>query len=130
MNWKSHAPTPWKIATLKSLIKRAFLISSTQASLEDELIYLKRVFCTNNDYPPRLIDVIIKNERCQHNQQQNINDNNTENIQTSIEKVNITLNLPYAGDHGHTIVSKLNKYIKKEISKGDKEINVGVVYNT
>ena len=46
MNWKLHAPTPWKIATLKSLIKRAFLISSTQASLEDELIYLKRVFCT------------------------------------------------------------------------------------
>ena len=78
-----------EIATLKSLIKRAFLISSTQASLEDELIYLKRVFCTNNDYPPRLIDVIIKNEICQHNQQQNINDNNTENIQTSIEKVNI-----------------------------------------
>ena len=119
MNWRSHAPTPWKIATLKSLIKRAFLISSTQASLEDELIYL-RVFCTHNDYPSRLIDVIIKNERCQHNQQQNINDNNTENIQTSIEKVKITLNLSYAGDHGHTIVSKLNKYIKKEIRKGDR----------
>ena len=27
-----------------------------------------------------------------------------------------------------TIVTKLKKYVKQEINKGDKEINVGVVY--
>ena len=44
MNWKSHAPSIWKIATLKSLLKRAFLISSTDVALEAELKHRKNTF--------------------------------------------------------------------------------------
>ena len=75
----SHAPTTWKIATLKSLIKRAFLISSTKVALEDEINYLKNVFCNYNDYPSRLVEEIIKNERKQQNKQQENNNTNEEN---------------------------------------------------
>ena len=32
MNWKSHAPGTWKVATLKSLVKRALLVSSTKSA--------------------------------------------------------------------------------------------------
>ena len=63
MNWKSHAPSTWKIATLKSLIKRAFLVSSTTTSLDSELDHIKKVFSELNDYPPKLVEEIIKNER-------------------------------------------------------------------
>ena len=41
MNWHSHAPTTWKIATLKSLIKRGFLISSKTETLNKELEHIK-----------------------------------------------------------------------------------------
>ena len=63
MNWYSHAPTSWKIATLKSLIRRAFLVSSKPESLNAELIHLKDAFCEKNDYPRKLVEQIIENER-------------------------------------------------------------------
>ena len=43
VNWYSHSPQAWKIATLKNLVKRAFCISSTTIALETELEYLKYV---------------------------------------------------------------------------------------
>ena len=66
MNWYSHAPTIWKIATLKSLIRRAFLISSKSDTLDAELIHLKNTFCDKNDYPRKLVEKIIENERLSH----------------------------------------------------------------
>ena len=91
------------------------------------MTYLKLVFCTYNDYPPRLVEEIIKNERSL-NDNQIRNNHNTETLPSSKEIVNITLNLPYAGDNGDKIISKLKKYVKKDISRGDKEISIGVIY--
>ena len=71
MNWHSHAPQTWKIATLKSLVKRAFLISSTESSLEKELSHLKKVFATFNQYPKKLIEEIINTEKRKHEERQN-----------------------------------------------------------
>ena len=76
-----------------------------------------------------MVDEIIRNERSyQENQQQN-NNTNVENVQPSEERVNITLNLPYAGNNGHTIISKVKKYVTQEINKHDEKVNVSVVYN-
>ena len=44
MNWFSFAPFSWKVATLKSLVKRAFLISSKPQFLEVELEHIKERF--------------------------------------------------------------------------------------
>ena len=44
-------PSTWKIATMKSLIKQALLISSTPTTLECELKHIKKVFVDKNDYP-------------------------------------------------------------------------------
>ena len=55
-----------KVATLKSLIKRAFMISSTKVTLDKELTHLKEVFTGYNQYPLKLVEEIIKNETRQH----------------------------------------------------------------
>ena len=42
INWNSHAPNTWKIATMKSLIQRAFMISSTINALETEIAFIQK----------------------------------------------------------------------------------------
>ena len=42
MNWNSYAPKTWKVATLKSLVKRAFMVSLTEVTLDKELVHLKK----------------------------------------------------------------------------------------
>jgi len=129
MNWKSHAPTTWKIATLKSLVNRAFLISSTKQALEKELNHIGKVFCDNNDYPSRLIDEIIKNERRRRQQNQEntkIQENNDNTAEE--EKTTHRLNLPYAGGKGEQIIKKLQKYVKNTVNTEAKKIRVCSVY--
>ena len=41
MNWNSFAPRAWKIGTLKGLIRRAFIICSTEESRNKEISFLK-----------------------------------------------------------------------------------------
>ena len=133
MNWKSHAPSTWKIATLKSLIKRAFLVSSTNSSLNNELSHLKKVFCNYNDYPLPLVDEIIKNERNQNNTQQQKDEQKQKDPNpTEEDKITLTLNLPYAGDKGEKVITKLQKYIKNTVNKEKKKkkISVNTVYKS
>ena len=40
MNWKTHAPTDWKIGTLKTLIKLAKTICSNENLLKTEINHL------------------------------------------------------------------------------------------
>ena len=61
MNWYAHAPTAWKVATLKSLVKRAVMVSSTSRAMEKEIEHLKKVFTGFNDYPEKLVNNIIEN---------------------------------------------------------------------
>ena len=51
MNWHSHAPSTWKISTLKCLMKRAFIICSEENYLNEELAHLTKVFTEYNEYP-------------------------------------------------------------------------------
>ena len=98
MNWKAHAPTTWKIATLKSLIKRAITISSTRKATELELKHIKDVFCNLNDYPEGLVDRIIENEKNKSSEVENdeIATSQEDEKDEEIEKVSLKLNLPYA----------------------------------
>ena len=50
MNWYSFAPKTWKTGTLKSLIKKAILICSTEELLNEELKHLEKVFCEKKPF--------------------------------------------------------------------------------
>ena len=127
MNWYSHAPTIWKIATLKSLIRRAFLISSKPDTLNAELVHLKDTFCDKNDYPRKLVEKIIENERLSH--QTNIQDEEDSPTDEEEDKpVTLSLNLPYAGDKGEKLVLKMQKYISKAVNKSKNLVSVNTIY--
>ena len=123
MNWYSHTPKTWKVATLKCLIKRAFLISSTESALEVELTHLRKVFVNINQYPQKLIDEIISAEKQKHTDNQQKKE--ARNIE---EKETITLNLPYAGNKGENVVTKMKKDITKVLKKEKKNISVRIIY--
>ena len=135
INWRAHAPTIWKIATLKSLIKRAFLISSTKAALEEELVHIQSVFCDYNDYPQKLVETIIRDERTSQRLQQEATGTPSatqaeeSHEETEEEKpVELTLHLPYAGEAGSAIVTKLQKSILSTVNRNRKKVKVGTVY--
>ena len=55
IHWNSYAPSTWKCSTLKSLIMRAYTISSNDSYLKLELKHLWKVFHEQNGCPHRLI---------------------------------------------------------------------------
>ena len=55
INWEAYAPKEWKIGTLKGLFRRAFLVSSSEESLNREISHLKYVFKNINCYPSGII---------------------------------------------------------------------------
>jgi hypothetical protein len=131
IHWKAHAPSSWKIATLKNLIQRATRVCSTDQALQQELVHLKKVFCTINDYPEALVEEIIKNEKDRHNQPIT---NPTECDETKMdeeqEEIQLMLSLPYAGKVGEQIVEKVQKYVKKKASNGNKKVRVNAVFKS
>ena len=64
LNWNAYAPTA-RILTIRSLVKRAFFISSTETALSQKLSNLQKVFTTFNNYPNKVVDNIINTERTQ-----------------------------------------------------------------
>ena len=88
INWKSHAPVQWKSSTLKGLVKRAILISSTTEAMEQELEHLKQVFCKINDYPRKFVENIVIDElRKEDNRRNNVENNINKDNQITEEKV-------------------------------------------
>ena len=61
IHWDSCAPSSWKGSTLKTLIMRAYTISSNDSYLKLELKYLRKVFHERNGYPQWFITK-VKNE--------------------------------------------------------------------
>ena len=54
LSFFSHCPNIFKINSIKTLLVRAYNISSTFAALNKELIFLRKYFCTNG-YPEHLV---------------------------------------------------------------------------
>ena len=89
------------------------MVSSTKVALDKELVHLRKVFAAVNQYPEKLIERIISNEKEIHSRNITKEQNNQHNNQDREEeeeepkKETITLNLPYAGDQGEKIMRKL-----------------------
>ena len=60
INFKSNCPEHYKVGVIKTLLHRAFLISSTWQSFTAELTRIKQTLI-NNNFPLSLVDKIIKN---------------------------------------------------------------------
>ena len=69
-NWHSHAPSNWKIGTLRNLIKRAKPISPSKLLLRNEIGYLRYIFTEYNDFPLKVVNNINDQELTQSVQQE------------------------------------------------------------
>ena len=128
MNWYSHAPFSWKVATLKSLVKRAFLVSSTPRFLNDELDHIKETFTKKNDYPIGLVTEVITNERCLNLQPVRAEQADETKNEDEEKPVSLALNLPYAGVKGEKLIKKVSKYVTKAVNKSKKKVTMRAIY--
>ena len=112
INWNSHAPIQWKRGSFKNLIQRSISICSNENLREDELNYLRNVFIKVNDYPPKLVNSMIKIELEKNSSDQ-------QEVTTNATSKQIQLVLPYAGKRGNNIIRKmrrqLNKHLKDDV---------------
>ena len=73
LNCNAHAPNVREISTIRSLVKRAFTISSNNISLNFELNHLESVFTRYNNYPSKIITNIIKRKKTKNWDRQSTN---------------------------------------------------------
>ena len=76
MHYTSNHPEHVKVGTIKTLIRRAKIVCSTEELLTDELNYIKKTTRLNG-YPEKLITKIIKRTLSS-----NIKSNNSQNLET------------------------------------------------
>ena len=121
IHWNSYALSSWKRSTLKTLIMRAYTISSDDSYFKLELKHLRKVFHKRNGYPQWFITKVmneVKRSNIPREHFQGINEN--ENGVTSKR----TLILPYAGEKGCSIVSSPEKQLKRSLPNNVKP-NIG-----
>ena len=101
----------WKIGTLRSLVQRAFIISSTTASRKKEIDHIYKVFTTINGYPSNAVNRII-NDVKRNNQTYAVQNND---IHDTTVEINPTLVLPYKGNNGENLVRKYKNTLKNHL---------------
>ena len=69
INWHSHAPSSWRVGTLRNLIKRAKSISSSELLLRNKISYLRNIFTEYNDFLLKVVNDIIDQKLSQLVQQ-------------------------------------------------------------
>ena len=67
-NWKSFTPINWRWGTLKTLVRRAFDVCSSDYYLDCDLQHLKKVFYKQNDYPLWVISKVFKEFQSRQNE--------------------------------------------------------------
>ena len=121
LNWRSHAPLNWKISTLRNLIKRAKSINSSELLLRNEISYLRHIFTEYNDFPLKVVNNIIDQELSQPGQQETTKHQSKETQQT------LPLMVPYSGNHGHKLRSKMKKQLNKRLPE---DVNTMISYKS
>ena len=72
------------------------------------------------------MEQIIENERL--SQQTSIQEDVVRTEEEEEKAVMLSLNLPYAGDQGEKLVSKLRKYVTKVVNKNKEKVKINPVY--
>ena len=123
MNWNSFAPRAWKIRTLKGLIRRAFVICSTEESRNKEISFLKTVFGKVNGFPSRVIHNTINSVKLKMENEATpsedievaVAEHSNEAGRLKDQEVKPFISLPYKGKEGEKIVSQFRSALTKAL---------------
>lgn len=122
VNWNAFAPKVWKTGTLKGLIRRAYVICSTEEFRSKEITFLKKIFSEKNGFPSRIIHDCIHSVERKMEEENNppeipevpeapLNDDDR-----SIEKeIKPLICLPYKGKVGDKLVSQFRNALSKAL---------------
>ena len=102
------APNTWKRSTLRTLIKRAYLICSSENHLLDELKHLEYVFEKYYNFPKCVIHQFLSEVQLED---PNIRSSIQEN-QNDFNKTAHLLVLPYAGSKGEKLIKSMKNSLK------------------
>ena len=98
----------WKCSTLRTLIKRAYLIFLSEKQLADELKHLEYVFEKYNNFPKWVIDQLLSEVQLEDaNIRSSIQDN-----QNDVNKTADLLVLPYAGSKVEKLIKSMKNSLK------------------
>ena len=116
LNWKSFSPNTWKIGTLKGLIRRAFVICSTDAYKNKEIAFLKDVFIRINGFPSKVVNRTVHEIKSKIIAENQPTVDRPDVVQTNEEEeCNPYICLPYKGTRGEVIVKKFKDVLKKAL---------------
>ena len=116
LNWKSFSPNTWKIGTLKGLIRRAFVICSTDAYKNKEIAFLKDVFIRINGFPSKVVNRTVREIKSKIIAENQPTVDCPDVVQTNDEEeCNPYICLPYKGTRGEVIVKKFKDVLKKTL---------------
>ena len=106
LNWNSFVSNTWKRSTLRTLIKRAYLVCLFEKHLVDELKHLEFVFEKYSNFPKWVIDQVLNEVQSEDsNIRSPIQDNQIDVKKTAdllvylmpVRKVKNGLNASYTG---------------------------------
>ena len=99
-------------------MRRALTICSYTQAIEDEINHLTNVFCNVNQYPRKVVESIIIEEKEKHTREEIIEDKNGD--QNKSEKTVIVLSLPYGGEKGESLIKRFTKGCNKKLNENTK----------
>ena len=112
LNWKSFSPCSWKLCSLKTIIRRAYLICSKPDYLQKELDHIAYVFEKFNHYPKCVIKQLLEELKYNHHgtshEVSQINEVNND------EKSHLLL-LLYSGPKGEKLIRSMKKGLKSQL---------------
>ena len=99
-------------------MRRALTICSYAQAIEDEINHLTNVFCNVNQYPRKVVESVIIEEKEKHTKEEIIEDKNGD--QNKSEKTVIVLSLPYGGEKGEKLIKRFTKGCNKKLNENTK----------
>ena len=126
VHWKAHAPKIWKIGTLKGLFRRAFIISSSDTNLKNEINFLKDVFMKINKYPKAVVENTLKSVKDKITEENtpaplSVGQGTTNGVDGVIPKnvgvddVHPHIILPFKGFKGENLINGFKKALKSSL---------------
>ena len=112
LNWKSFSPCSWKRGTLKTIIRRAYLICSTPDYLQEESDHIAYVFEKFNNYPKWVIRQLL--EKVKYNHHGTIHEVLQIDEVNNDEKSHLLL-LPYSSSKGEKLIRSMKKALKSKL---------------
>ena len=108
LNWNLFSPNTWKRSTLKTLIKRTYLICLSKKHLVDELKHLRYVFEKHNNFPNWVIDKLLSEVQSEDSNMRSLMQDN----QNDVNKTAHLLVLPYTGSKGEKLIKSMKNSLK------------------